>query len=66
MSSINSVRNLRILYFSEKNKEIKKSNAHAGKTVRWYPHLYILLLPTHLVTSTLFSEALIFPSAYRR
>ena len=43
MSGINSVRNLRILYFSKENREIKKSNAHAWKKVHWYPHLYILL-----------------------
>ena len=43
MSSINSVRNLKILYFSRKNKEIKK-NRKMQKKVASNPHLYILLV----------------------
>ena len=42
MSGINIVRNLQILYFSNKNKEIK--NLKDGeKLVDRYRHLYILL-----------------------
>ena len=42
MSSINSVRNLQILYLSKKNKEIKKSKKWRKK-VSWDRHFYILL-----------------------
>ena len=42
MSSISSVRNLQILNFSEKNKEIKKLK-NGKKKVGLHPHLYILL-----------------------
>ena len=41
MSSINSVRNLQILYFSKKNKKIK--DLKWRKKVAQYRHLYILL-----------------------
>ena len=44
MSSINSVRNLQILYFSRKNKEIKKKNKKMQKKVASNPHLCILLV----------------------
>ena len=43
MSSINSVRNLRILYFSKKNKEIKNLKNGEKKVAR-YRHLYIQLM----------------------
>ena len=39
MSSINSVRNLRILYFSKKNKEIRNLK-NGGKKVARYRHLF--------------------------
>ena len=43
ISSVNSVRNLQILDFSRKKKEIKNLKKRR-KTVRWYPHLNILLI----------------------
>ena len=43
MSGINIVRNLQILYFSKKNKEIKKLKKWR-KEVSWSRQLYILLL----------------------
>ena len=49
MSSINNVRNLEILYFSKKNKEIKKLKKKRKK-VGSNPHLYILLSATSLCT----------------
>ena len=42
MSSINSARNLQILYFSRETKEIK--NLRNCKKMSRYRHLYILLL----------------------
>ena len=42
MSSMNSVRNLQILYFSKKNKEIKKLKKNTKK-VGPNSHLYMLL-----------------------
>ena len=42
MSSINSVRNLQILNFSRKNKEIKKLKRRRKKMCQ-NPQLYILL-----------------------
>ena len=47
MSSINSVRNLQILYFIKKNKKYKKWR----KRVSWNPYLYILL---HLTKTSCF------------
>ena len=43
MSSINKVRKLRILYFSRKNKEIKKLKKMVKNFLALNPHLYILL-----------------------
>ena len=43
MSSINRVKNLQILYFSRKNKEIIKLK-RGGKKVGRHRHLYILLM----------------------
>ena len=43
MSSINSVRNLQILYFSKKNKKIKNLKNEEKKVAR-YQHLYILVI----------------------
>ena len=42
MSSVNSVKNLQILYFSRKNKEIKKIQKRRKKVDRHW-HLYIRL-----------------------
>ena len=47
MSRINSVRNLQILYFSKKNKEIKRVKKKHEKKVGPNPHLYILLLTSN-------------------
>ena len=43
MSGINSRRNLQILYFSEKNKKIKKLK-NAKKKVAQDHYLYILIM----------------------
>ena len=43
MNGINIVRNLQVLYFSKKNKEIKNLK-NGEKIVARYWHLYILLV----------------------
>ena len=44
MSGINSRRNLQILYFSEKNKKIKKLKNAKKKKVAQDHYLYILIM----------------------
>ena len=48
MSGINIVRNLQVLYFSKKNKEIKNLK-NGEKFVTWYRQLYILLTSTKIM-----------------
>ena len=43
MSSINSVRNLQIFYFSKKSKEIKELKKHEKKSVPEPPSIYTTL-----------------------
>ena len=48
MSGINIVRNLQVLYFSKKNKEIKNLK-NDEKLVTRYRQLYILLTSTKIM-----------------
>ena len=47
MSSINSVKNLQILYFSRKNKEIKKLKKKDEKSGPGPPYMYTTLTIRH-------------------
>ena len=49
MNGINMVRNLQILYFSKKNKEIKNLKNDEKFAAR-YRHIYILLEASYMVS----------------